>query len=91
MLAIHEALAIALFATCFCRAVKTDRSVRKDVLAAFWLLGVVACIAIFAPMAFGWKPDLMSIALLAGTVIVQLVTGAHWKHGVPKEFIHDRT
>lgn len=91
MLAIHEVLAIALFATCFCRAVQTDRSVRKDVLAAFWVLGMVACIAIFAPVAFGWRPDWMSLALLAGTLTVQVVTGVHWKHGVPKEFIHDRT
>lgn len=88
MLAIHELLSIALFYTCFCRAVKTNKTVKKDVLAAFWLLGCVACVAMFAPLVFGWRPDLMSVALLAGINIVQIVTSAHWKDGIPKEFIN---
>lgn len=85
----HEILSIILFYTCFCRAVKTNETVRKDVLAAFWLLGVVSCIAVFAPMAFGWEPDCMSVVLLFGIVIVQAVTAEHWRHGIPKEFIDE--
>ena len=89
MLAIHELLSIALFYTCFCRAVKTNKTVKEDVLAAFWLLGCVACIAMFAPLAFAWRPDPMSVALLAAVVIVQIVTAVHWKDGIPKEFVND--
>ena len=90
MLAIHEFLSIALFYTCFCRAVKTDRTVRKDVLAALWLLGAVASIAMFAPLAFSWTPDPMSIALLTSVLTVQIVTSVHWREGVPKEFIDEK-
>lgn len=89
MLALHEILSIALFYTCFCRAVRTNKTVRKDVLAAFWLLGVIASIAMFAPLAFNWRPDFISIALMAAIVIVQVVTSAHWKDGIPKEFINE--
>lgn len=89
MLAVHEVLSIALFYTCFCRAMKTSKQVKRDVLAAFWLLGAVASAAIFSPLAFGWQPDCMSIALLAAVVIVQIVTAAHWREGIPKEFIHE--
>lgn len=91
VLIVHELLAIALFYTCFCRAVKTNRTVKRDVLAAFWILGMVSCIAMFAPLAFGWRPDLMSIALLGSVVIVQIVTSAHWRDGIPKEFIDGRS
>lgn len=88
MLALHEFLSFALFYTCFCRAVKTDRRVRKDVLAAFWLLGTVSIVAMFAPLAFQWRPDFMSLALILSILIVQLVTAAHWRHGIPREFIN---
>lgn len=89
MLALHEILSIALFYTCFCRAVKTTHKVRKDVLAAFWLLGVVSCIAMFSPLVFGWTPDAMSLALLASVLIVQVVTASHWRDGIPKDFLID--
>lgn len=90
MLALHEILSIALFYTCFCRAVKTDKTVRRDVLAAFYFLGVVSCFSLFAPMAFGWRPDLMSLSLLGSVLIVQIVTSIHWRDGVPKEFVNDQ-
>lgn len=89
MLALHEILSLVLFYTCFCRAVKTSKAVRPDVLAAFWLLGCIACLAMFAPLTFGYRPDWMSLSLLASIVIVQIVTSAHWRDGIPKEFIHE--
>lgn len=89
LLIAHEILAAILFYTCFCRAVKMNGRVRKDVLAAFWILGIVSSIAIFAPMAFGWEPDCMSVVLLLAVVIVQIVTSAHWRDGIPKEFIDE--
>lgn len=85
----HEILSIILFYTCFCRAIKTNGTVKKDVLAAFWLLGIVSSIAIFAPLSFGWEPDCMSLVLLFAVVVVQIVTSEHWRHGIPKEFIHE--
>jgi uncharacterized membrane protein len=71
--------------------VRTNNTVKKDVLAAFWLLGVVAVLSIFAPISFNWRPDGMSIVLLAAVVIVQVVTAVHWNNGIPKEFVNDRS
>jgi hypothetical protein len=89
LLITHEILAAMLFYTCFCRAVKTNGTVRVDVLIALWFLGIVSCVSMFAPMAFGWEPDLMSVMLLLGMVIVQVVTAAHWRDGIPKEFVDE--
>ena len=89
MLAIHEILSLALFYTCFCRAVRTNKTVKKDVLAAFWFLGVIASMAMFAPLAFGWRPDFVSLGLLSAIVTVQAVTSVHWRHGIPKEFVNE--
>lgn len=87
MTALHEFLSLALFYTCFCRAVKTDRTVKKDVLVAFWILGCVACVSMLAPLAFGWRPDWVTLSLLASLVMLQIVTSAHWRKGIPQEFI----
>ena len=90
MLILHEVLSMVLFYTCFCRAVKTNKTVRRDVLAAFWFLGIVASLSMFAPLSFGWRPDLVSLALLAAIVFVQLVTSTHWRHAIPHGFIDPR-
>ena len=89
LLIAHEILAAMLFYTCFCRAVKTNGTVRKDVLVALWFLGSVSSISMFAPLAFGWEPDCMSVLLLLSMVIVQVVTAAHLRYGIPKEFIDE--
>lgn len=88
-LIIHEVLSMILFYTCFCRAVKTDRSVKKNVLAAFWVLGASSCLSLFAPLAFGWNPDAVSLILLGGIVIVQVATSVLWRHGIPKGLINE--
>lgn len=90
MIALHEFLSLALFYTCFCRAVKTDKTVKKDVLLAFWILGCVACVSMFAPLAFGWHPDWVTLSLLASVVMLQIVTSAHWRNGIPQEFVKKR-
>ena len=87
MLGIHEFLSLALFYTCFCRAVKTDRRVKKDVLLAFWIQGCVACVSMFAPLAWGWRPDWITVSLLAAVVLLQVVNSAHWQQGIPQEFL----
>jgi hypothetical protein len=89
MLALHELLSLALLYTCFCRAVKTNKTVRKDVLAAFWFLGATASMSMFAPLAFGWRPDFVSLTLLASILAVQVATSARWRTGIPKDFINE--
>lgn len=83
---IHELLCAALFYSVFCRAVRSSEQVRADVRFAFFLLGLVACVGMAAPLVWGLVPDLFGLAALAAMTIVQLVTARHWSEGVPDRF-----
>lgn len=85
ILIIHEMLCIALFYSVFCRAVRSCEKVRADVRFAFFLLGIVACVGMAAPLTWHFIPDLFTLALMAAVTVVQLVTAQHWAAGV-----HDR-
>ena len=84
---LHEVLSAMLFYTCFGRALKTNRHVKRSILIAYWYLGIVAVVSMFAPLAFQWTPDFVSISLLLAILGVQIVTAVNWMHGVPKEFV----
>lgn len=83
----HEVLCMALFFTVFCRAVKTDQTVRADVRLAFFVLGLVACMGMAAPLAWAHQPDPFGLALLAAVVLVQAITAHHWAEEVPPQFV----
>lgn len=83
----HLLLCAALFFTVFCRAVKTDSTIKADVRFAFFVLGMVACMGMAAPLAWAYQPDLMDLALLTAVVLVQAVTAHHWQHEVPPQFV----
>jgi len=86
LLIVHEFLCLALVYTVFCRSVDMNLSALLDVRLAFFFLGVVACLGIPAPLAWGWLPDAFSVALLFGIVLVQVITARHWTHGLPEVF-----
>lgn len=86
----HEILCAALFFTVFCRAVKTDSTIKTDVRFAFFVLGLVACMGMAAPLAWAYEPDLMDLALLCAVVLVQAVTAHHWKDEVPHQFVKSK-
>ncbi len=86
LLAIHYALSVFFFYTCFCRAVKTDCTNSKDILLAFWCLGIASVVCLGAPIVFDWRPDGVSLSLLASIVLVQTVTARHWRGGPPNQF-----
>ena len=83
----HEILCAALFYSVFGRAVKSCAKVRTDVRVAFFALGLIACIGMAAPLAWGFIPSPLFLALLAAIVAVQLTTSRHWANGVPSMFI----
>jgi len=87
LILIHEALCGLLLWTVFCRSVQCSRKVLLDVRLAFWLLGLIACLGLVAPLVWGFIPDLFSIALVAAITVVQFVTAQHWAQGVPKHFM----
>jgi hypothetical protein len=84
---VHEALCAALFVTVFCRAVKTDATVRADVRFAFFVLGIAACAGIVAPVAWAHQPNTYDLLLLGAVVLVQVITAHHWQHEVPPQFV----
>jgi len=86
LLIAHELLCVVLFYTVFYRAVRTCEKVRMDVRAAFWVLGLVACLGMCAPIVWGYRPDHFSIVLIAAIVIVQLITARHWSDSCPPRF-----
>lgn len=84
---IHEALAGALFYTCFCRAIHMDKSTTSTgVMLAFWMLGVASVVMIAAPVVSRWQPTIPSLVLLLAITIVQVVTARHWLAGLPPQF-----
>lgn len=87
LLAAHVILSLVLAATLFCRMVKTSkRTTERDVLLAFYSLGLAAVLCLFAPWLFDWHPDCVSLSLLAGITAVQYVTARYyWRHGVPEQ------
>lgn len=83
----HELLCVTLFYTVFCRSVSTDEKVNVDVRFAFFVLGVVACMGMVAPIAWGYEPHPFALGLLAAVVLVQVITAHHWANGVPEHFV----
>lgn len=82
----HELLCVILIFTVFCRAVRMDHTVRLDVRLAFFLLGVVACIGVPAPLIWGFEPNAFTLLLVGVVALVQTVTSRYWKNGVPLSF-----
>jgi hypothetical protein len=85
-LAIFELFALLLFFSCFCRSVHTSKAnTKRDIRWAFTFLGVVAILCIVLPL-WGWRPDTVTVLLIAAAAITQLVTSYHWRAGVPPRF-----
>lgn len=85
-LLLHETLCATILFSVFCRAVKSNDKVRADVRASFFFLGIVACVGMAAPIAWGFVPDTFGLCLLAAIAGVQGVTAKHWAEGVPDRF-----
>lgn len=89
LLALHVGLSLGLWYSVFCRAVKSDCTVRADVRAAFVVLGTAALASALAPFLWGLVPSWPVCALLAGFVLVHWVTARHWSNGVPYAFLRN--
>lgn len=84
--ALHELLCAVVFYSVFSRAVKSCEKVRGDVRFSFFVLGLVACLGMAAPVVWGQVPDVFGLLLLAAVALVQIVTAQHWATGVPDRF-----
>lgn len=88
-LVLHVLLCASLWYSVFCRAVREDKHVKVVVRLAFALLGMAALCAMVAPLVWGWRPDPVTLLLVLSMVVVQFVTAAHWRGGVPQQYVKD--
>lgn len=87
MLLVHEAMAGALFYTCFCRSVLMDgKSTALPVRMAFYLLGLSSVVLLAAPVMSNWRTSLPTCLLMLAIVVLQAVTARYWRAGVPEAF-----
>jgi hypothetical protein len=85
-IALFEAFSIAIFWSCFCRAVHTSKAnTVREVRWAFTLLGVVSILCIVAPL-WGYHPDGIAVLLVGAIAVLQITTSHHWRGGVPERF-----
>lgn len=82
----HEVLCLALLCSVIYRAERSCEKVRTDVRFAFFILAIVSCAGIVAPLTWGFIPDIFGLSLLAAMTVIQVVTTKYWLNGVPDRF-----
>lgn len=88
ILTLFEGLCAALWYSVFCRAVHTDDRCLMSVRFAYFCVSLIALFGMVWPFSpQGRMPDLMELALVAAAVLIQWVTAAHWRLGVPEDFL----
>lgn len=86
---IWDLLCASLLWSVFCRSVRTDTTTRLDVRLALWFMGTASLVGMAAPL-YGWTPDRITMLIVASIALLQVVMARHWRHGVPRHFIHPR-
>lgn len=86
LMVLHELLCAVLLYSCFCRATRTNAGTMLPILLSFYFLSISALVATFAPLFMGWKPDAVSLLLLASISLVQTVTARFWQQSPPRAF-----
>lgn len=81
----HEILALALMWSAFCRSALASGQTKPCVRLALLTMGAVGAVAVMAPL-YGWRPDWVTISILAGFVVNQVVNAQLWRFGVPDGF-----
>lgn len=85
-LVVYEIVCVALFYTCFCRSVRTDKDTITGVRLAFWGVASVTLFCAWLPTTGFFVVNWVDIAMPAAMLVVQLATAKHWRHGVPSAF-----
>lgn len=85
LLLAHIALVCAWLWATLCRSALANRSTKLSIRLALLGQGLAGSIALGAP-AYGWRPDLVSVVMLASVVAMQIVCSELWRGGVPSQF-----
>lgn len=80
----YELMAVTVVYTSFCRLSRTNGETLLSVRFAIWLLGTSVAISAWAPLLWGWRPDLIHLSVLASIAIAQVATSRQWHLGVPQ-------
>ena len=82
----HVMAALVVMYASFCRLSKTTLETYTLVRFAIWLMGSVAAVALFAPVIWGWRPDVFHVVILGAIGFLQVITSRQWRNGVPDRF-----
>lgn len=82
----HVMAALVVMYASFCRLSKTTLETYTLVRFAIWVMGSTAAVALFAPVIWGWRPDVFHVAILGAIGFLQVITSRQWRHGVPDRF-----
>lgn len=77
----------AIFWSAFCRLVLMTPATQPRVRGMFVLLGGAAGFGIASVLFGGHVPDLIEVVMTASYALVLVVSAAHWRRGVPREFL----
>lgn len=86
---LHVLAALVVMYASFCRLSKTNVETMTMVRFAIWVMGSVAAVALFAPVIWGWRPDVFHVLILGAIGFLQVITSRQWRHGVPDRFQRD--
>lgn len=88
MLMAHLMMCAYVFWSVFIRAKWLDGRAHPGIRLVFCVLGCVALLGVAWPIARQqWEPDVWSLALLSSICLVQHVTSARWRAGIPAQFL----
>lgn len=80
---LYEVAAVVVVYTSFCRLSRTTHRTLLSVRFAIWSLGTSVAVSVWAPVLWGWRPDLVHVAVVVSIAIAQVATARQWKGGVP--------
>lgn len=77
----------AIFWSAFCRLVLMTPATQRRVRAMFVVLGGAAGFGIASVLFGGHVPDGIEVVMTASYALVLVISSAHWRRGVPREFL----
>lgn len=86
LIAVWYVTCLALLWNVFNRSVLTGQDTAREIRLALLLAGLGSLLGLAAPM-YGWQPNLIGCMVLGANVVLQLLTGRHWRAFVQ----HQRT
>ena len=76
---LNSIVSLAIFFTTICRLQKTDKDTPVSVRLAFFILAIIGMTAFIEPIALKDEPEVITVVLLSGGALAQILLAMHWK------------